>query len=242
MSWMDRPLRKFSEKEQDTWRMLYERQTPLRSQQIHPLFERGLDLLGFSPNQIPDLEETNQKLSRLTGFRGVVVDGLEGHEGFYTLLSQRQFPIGDFIRDQQDLNYTPAPDVFHDLYGHIPFYTDPLYADACQDIGQRVLKYRGQSKIIQQWERFFWFTFEFALIRRPEGLRIFGAGIASSYGECAYALDPIHGPEKVPFDIEAIRNQEFRIDQMQKKLFVLDSEAQLYSSMDSFERGLNKER
>ncbi len=238
MSPVERPLRPFTSAENETWRILFERQLPLRRHQIHPIFDKGIRLLGFDADRIPDLTSTNQRLEELTGFRGVVVDGLEGPIGFYTLLANRRFPIGDFIRDQRDLNYTPAPDVFHDLYGHIPFYTDRRYADACQDIGRRVLKYRGNERAIQEWERFFWFTFEFALIKTPEGLKIFGAGIASSFGECAYALDPEKGPKRVPFDVEAIRRQEFRIDEMQKKLFVLESEAQLYESIDAFERGL----
>lgn len=226
--------RNFTPEEHHTWKLLFERQAPKRREQIVELFSRGVETLGFTPDRIPDLNEVNRRLSALTGFRGVPVEGFEEPESFYEMLSRREFPVGYFIRDPKDLGYTPAPDVFHDLYGHLPFLIDEDYANFCQDLGLRTMKFAGKPEL-RQWERLFWFGAEFPLVNTPEGTRIFGAGIASSYNECAYALS--EEPEVIPFDLEKIRHQEFDITVMQEKIFLLDSPEQLYGCLDEFEAG-----
>ena len=152
------------------------------------------------------------------------------------MLARREFPIGNFIRDPKDLSYTPAPDVFHDLYGHLPFFADAAYANFCADLGLRASRYLDSPTKIRQFERLFWFAVEFALLETPVGRRIFGAGIASSFGECRYALS--NEPELIPFDLHVIRAQEFKIDEFQKRLFVIKDVGQLYGCLDSFEAGL----
>lgn len=224
----------FTEQEHSVWRELFKRQSPLRSEQMVGDFELGLNRLGITGERIPDLDKVNSKLKALTGFEGVPVVGLEEGPDFFEMISQRQFPIGSFIRDAKDLNYTPAPDVFHDLYGHIPFFVKPDYAKFCEDFGVLALKYSKDPVQLRRFERLFWFTIEFALMDTPKGKRIFGAGIASSFGECAYSLSD--KPEVLAFDLKMIRDQEFRIDQIQPKLFKLKSEAQLYSCLLEFEK------
>lgn len=228
-------LREFSPEEHQTWKLLFERQSPGRRTQIVELFSRGIDTLGLSSSRIPDLDEVNRRLAKLTGFRGVPVEGFEEPESFYEMLSRREFPIGFFIRDPKDLGYTPAPDIFHDLYGHLPFLIDPAYADFCQDFGLRTMKFASQPELLRQWERLFWFGVEFPLVKTKQGLRIFGGGIASSFLECAYALSD--KPEVIPFDIERIRHQEFDISKIQERIFLLESPEQLYGCLDAFERG-----
>lgn len=224
----------FSQKDHDTWRTLYANQTPLRDQQVIPEFSDGLKLLEISENQIPNLELVNQKLKKITGWQGVFVKGFEGPETFYQMLANKKFPIGSFIRDAKDLSYTPEPDIFHDLYGHIPLYTIPEYAKFSEDFGRRGMKYLNSAKISEEFQSLFWFTIEFGLLKTKNGLRIFGSGIASSFSECKYALSG--QPELVPFDIEKIREQKFRIDIIQNKLFVLESVDQLYGCLDDFEK------
>ncbi|MGZ3773449.1 MAG: phenylalanine 4-monooxygenase [Pseudobdellovibrionaceae bacterium] len=227
--------RNYTTEDHETWRRLFQRQTPLRSVQVIPEFSKGLELLGITDERIPDLEKVNAKLRSLTGWEGVLVQGLEGPEAFYRMLANKQFPIGNFIRDPKDLSYTPEPDVFHDLYGHIPFYTMPEYGEFCQEFGIRGQKYLSSEKITEEFQRLFWFTAEFALIKTTAGIRIFGAGIVSSFGECAYSLSG--KPNVLNFDLEKIRNKEFRIDIMQETLFLLDSTEQLYGCLDEFEKG-----
>jgi phenylalanine-4-hydroxylase len=225
-------FKKFGPTEDRTWKALFARQSLKRDLQIVPQFSQGLKALGICAETIPHLENVNSRLRKLTGWEGVPVEGLEEGASFYDMLAQRKFPIGNFIRDEKDLSYTPAPDIFHDLYGHLPFFVDPQYAEFCQEYGRQASKYKNDPKILQEFERFFWFTIEFGLIETAEGRRIFGAGIASSYGECEYALST--RPIIKNFDVEAIRNQEFRIDIFQEQLFVLKSVDQLYGSLDIF--------
>lgn len=220
----------FGPEDLKTWKTILQQHCKKREDQIIDLFHQGLNDLEIHSDQIPDLSNVNKKLNNLTGFQGVFVNGLEGGYNFYHMLARRQFPIGNFIRDAADLSYTPAPDIVHDLYGHLPFFTNKGYADFCQKFGEIACQFLDREDLLRQFERFFWFTIEFGLIQTPQGIRIFGAGIASSVGECDYALSG--KPEVVPFDIDAIRHQEFRIDEMQKKLFLLKNTEQLYQSLD----------
>jgi phenylalanine-4-hydroxylase len=224
----------FSTEEHATWAEIVSRQKATRAAQMVSIFVDGVARLEFDRDTIPSLDEVNARLGRLTGWKGVYVKGLEDGAGFYSLLRDRCFPVGHFVRDRKDLNYTPAPDVVHDLYGHVPFHADQAYADYCQRYGALACQFLADPVRLRRLERYFWFTNEFALVETPKGRRIFGAGIASSVGECAYALSD--QPEVLPFDVEAICAQEFRIDQMQPRLFVLKSVEQLYSSFDRLEQ------
>jgi len=177
-------------------------------------------------DRIPDLAEVNQKLGRLTGWRGVVEAGFKPPLAFFAGLAKREFPIGNFIRDKSDLNYTPAPDVFHDLYGHMPFLANPDYAQFCEDFGKAALAYATTDERLTECDRLFWYGVEFPLIDSPSGRRIFGGGILSSYNECSYSLSA--APQVKPWDPGMVRKTPFRIDVMQDLLFVLSSERELY--------------
>ena len=227
------PRRRFTDDEHGTWGEITAIHRARREDQLVPMFMCGLNALGLDGARIPALDEVNAKLTFLTGWRGVFVKGLEDAAGFYSLLRARKFPIGNFVRDRKDLNYTPAPDVVHDLYGHIPFFADEAYADYCQRYGELACQFLGDATRLRRLERYFWFTIEFGLVQTPAGRRIFGAGIASSVGECTYALSG--EPEVVPFDVERICAQEFRIDLMQPRLFLLDSVEQLYAAFPKLE-------
>lgn len=224
----------FSQEDHATWKKLFDLQTRLRLEQIIPEFSEGLGLLGITDEKIPDLDSVNKKLNTLTGWQGVLVKGFEAPVTFYEMLSEKQFPIGNFIRQPDDLSYTPEPDIFHDLYGHLPFFTIPEYGEFCHEFGKRALKYIHSEKITREFQRFFWFTIEFAILKTAKGRRIFGAGIASSFNECAYALSD--KPKVYPFDIETLREREFRIDLLQDVLFELDNTKQLYDCLDAFEK------
>lgn len=228
------PFRRFSDEEHETWRLMFQRQAALRDRQIYHTFSEGIRALGFSAERIPDIHEVNRRLERLTGWRGIPVEGLEEDHSFYLMLAEKKFPIGNFIRDRQDVSYTPAPDVFHDLYGHLPFLADQKYANFCHDLGLRSAKVIDRPDLLKQWARLFWFAVEFSVIRTAAGRRIFGAGIASSHGECAYALSD--RPKILAFDVETIRVKDFKIDEFQSDLFELRDEDELYGCLDEFER------
>ena len=218
--------RVFSNNEIEAWNTVLATHEKTRKKQVVDIFHSGLTTLNIQAVIIPHLQEINDTLKKKSGFKGVYVKGLEDGKSFYSMLAKRLFPIGNFIRNKSDLSYTPEPDMIHDLYGHIPFLIDIEYAEFCQKFGKTACMFINDDKKFHQFERFFWFTIEFGLIKTVDGPRAFGAGIASSIGECEFSLSS--KPEVIDFDIDKIINQEFRIDQMQKKLFILESKVQLY--------------
>ena len=225
-------MRDFSAAEHDTWRQLYARLEPCRRELAHPMFVAGLAALGIDGERIPALADVNARLFARTGWRGVPVTGLEDGRSFFRLLARREFPIGAFIRDARDLSYTPAPDVFHDMYGHLPLFADEDYADFCQRFGALAERHVDDPQKLVELERLFWFGVEFPLVETPAGRRIFGGGILSSFGESHYALSP--EPEVLPFDAEVIRQQPYRIDVMQSRLFVVSAPDALYQSIEPY--------
>lgn len=233
-------LKKFSPVEQATWRKLFKIQTPKRELQKHGVFLNGLDILKITEEEVPNLDFVNKELLRLTGFQGVPVEGLETPRDFFAMLAERKFPVGNFIRSNDDLSYTPAPDVFHDLYGHIPFLTNLEYANFCYGFGKRAMRYAQRPDILNQFDRLFWFAVEFPLIKTSKGDRIFGSGIASSFIECEFALS--RKPKVEPFDVNIIRQTSFRIDTLQERLFILENTEQLYSCLDAFENGIHERK
>lgn len=236
---MEMAARRFDADERETWRVILHEHARVRDGQICALFLEGVRILGLDEDRIPDLGEINRILQARSGFRGVFVEGLADAATFYAMLARGEFPVGNFIRDRADLGYTPAPDIVHDLYGHLPFYTDRAYGDFCRAIGAAAIQYADRPTLLRQYERFFWFTIEFGLVKTPAGIRVFGAGIASSVGECAYALSG--KPKVLPFDVDVIRHQEFRIDEMQPTLFLLESADQLYQSLEELGRRVKKD-
>lgn len=231
--------KRYTHEDEETWKMILHSHAETRVHQVCDLFLNGVEILGIHENKMPDLNAINKILVSRSGFRGVWVDGLEDGKSFFQMLSERNFPVGNFIRSREDLSYTPAPDIIHDLYGHLPFYTDKAYGDFCQAFGEAALEFADRSTLLRQFERFFWFTLEFALVKTAQGVRVFGAGIASSISECKYALSG--KPEVRPFDIDAVRHQEFRIDQIQELLFLLDSPEQLFTCLDEFRRRVRRD-
>lgn len=232
---------RFTAEDDQTWRMLFSRLDDIRPRVAHPLFVEGLAKLGMTNEKIPSLKEVNSRLKALTGWQAVPVEGLESGESFYPALARREFPVGNFIRDRQDLGYTPAPDIFHDLYGHVPFFVDQNYAEFCQQYGELYLRHIAFPERRLQLERFFWFTIEFGLIDlKGLGRRIFGGGILSSLSECQHSLSA--EVTVTPFTIAEICAQDYRIDIMQPKLFVLQSEDQLYQSLSDLERHVTRAR
>ncbi|MBK9322352.1 MAG: hypothetical protein IPM97_05260 [Bdellovibrionaceae bacterium] len=231
--------RPFNSEETQTWREIITLHTKKRDHQVCDIFLKGLSELGITAERIPNLEEINKIIRQKSGFEGVYVSGLEDGQSFYKMLSEKKFPVGNFIRDRKDLGYTPEPDIVHDLYGHLPFFVDKEYGDFCYNFGVEACKYLNHPDFLRQFERFFWFTIEFGLIQTKDGLRVFGAGIASSTGECDYALSG--KPKIIPFSVDAIRAQEFRIDVMQDHLFCLNSAEQLYGSLAELSENVKRE-
>lgn len=208
-----------------TYRRLYERQAALLPGRACEEFIRALPALGLQ-DRIPRFEEVNERLHRATGWQIVGVPGLIPEVAFFTLLANRRFPVTDWIRSPQEFDYIVEPDVFHDLFGHVPLLFDPVFADHVQAYGQGGLKAHalGACELLS---RFYWYTVEFGLIRQPEGLRAYGAGILSSPGELQYALESGQ-PQRLPLDLLRVMRTRYKIDAYQSTYFVIDSFQQLF--------------
>ena len=209
----------YSEIDQETWRLLYARQMAFLPGRACAAYLRGADALTLGGRRIPALADLSARLDAATGWTVARVPGLLHERDFFELLSRRVFPSTDYIRGREELDYTPAPDLFHDVFGHMPMLTEPAFADFYQRFGQAALNATGYQRV--QLERLHWFSVEFGLVREPEGRRIFGAGILSSHGEVQNALSD--AVEVLPYDPAVVAEQDYDVWHLQPRLFELAS-------------------
>ncbi len=209
----------------DTYRRLYERQRALLPGLASQAFIDALPSLGAS-DRIPRFEEVNERLHKATGWELVGVPGLIPEVPFFTLLANRQFPVTDWIRRPDEFEYIVEPDIFHDLFGHVPLLFNPVFADYVQRYGQGGLKAQGLGSC-EMLSRLYWYTIEFGLIREAGQLRAYGAGILSSSGELAYAVQSPE-PQRIALQLERTMRTRYKIDTYQQTYFVIDSFEQLF--------------
>ena len=211
----------YTAEEQATWDILYARQMKVLPGRACDAFMRGLKALDLGAGGIPDFEVINPKLHALTGWTVVCVPGLVPDEVFFDHLANRRFPSGQFIRKRDQLDYLQEPDIFHDVFGHVPMLTDPdfaAYMEAYGKGGQRA----ASLGLLQNLARLYWYTVEFGLTQEDGPLRIYGAGIVSSATESVFALDD-PSPNRLGFELERVMRTLYRIDDFQQVYFVIDS-------------------
>jgi phenylalanine-4-hydroxylase len=213
----------YPESDHEIWGTLFDRQRALLPGRAAEAYLRGIDILGLSRDQIPALKDLSGALERETGWKVARIPGLLHERDFFTLLSERTFPSTDYIRGVEELDYTPAPDLFHDIFGHMPMLTNPSFADFYQRFGHAALNAEGKDRV--SLERLHWFTVEFGLVDQVVGRRIYGAGILSSKDEVAHALSP--NVTVLRFDADRITEQDYEVWHLQETLFVVDSFGQL---------------
>ena len=184
-------------------------------------FRHGLDALDLRGQGIPDFHDVNARLNRLTGWSVVAVHGLVPDEVFFDHLASRRFPAGRFIRRPDQLDYLQEPDVFHDVFGHVPMLTDPTFADYMAAYGRGGARAAGLGQL-HHLARLYWYTVEFGLMDTPAGARIYGAGIVSSRTETIYSLEDPH-PRRTAFDLERVMRTPYRIDDLQTLYMVIPS-------------------
>ena len=230
---IDQAWSSYTDAEHGVWNTLYERQTALLPGRASDEFLKGLDALDLHRGGIPDFARINEELMRLTGWTVVAVPGLVPDDVFFEHLANRRFPAGQFIRKPDQLDYLQEPDIFHDVFGHVPMLTDPVFADYMQAYG------KGGERAMQlgrlhNLARLNWYTVEFGLTQSKAGLRIFGAGIVSSRTESIFALeDP--SPNRLGFDLERVMRTPYRIDDFQQAYFVIPSlQALLDATLQDF--------
>jgi len=207
--------------EHAVWKTLFERQTRLLPGRACDAFVQGMRALPIAADQIPDFRALSDVLMRHTGWQVVAVPGLVPDAVFFEHLANRRFPAGHFIRGADQLDYLQEPDVFHDVFGHVPMLMNPVLADFVQAYGQGGLRAQALG-CLPQLARVYWYTVEFGLLRQADGLRLYGAGIASSFTESRFALDD-PSPNRLGFDLERVMRTRYRIDDFQEGYFVLDS-------------------
>ena len=217
----------YSNEEQAVWRLLVERQSALARQYACAEFLKGLETLGIG-DTIPDFAAVNARLEPLTGWRVVGVPGLIPDAAFYDHLAHRRFPVTVWIRKREELDYLVEPDLFHDFFGHVPLLTDPVFADYMQEYGRRGVEAGPNVHLLA---RLYWFTVEFGLIRTPQGLKAYGAGILSSAAEVRHAIEG-KGVQRLPFDAAKAMQSPYEIDKLQPIYFVLDDFRQLMEQPD----------
>jgi phenylalanine-4-hydroxylase len=210
------------------WRTLFRRQERLLRNRACDAFLAGLTRLGVAADGIPDFRRLNPILDAATGWTVVAVPGLVPDAVFFEHLANRRFPSTCFIRRPDQLDYLQEPDIFHDVYGHVPMLIDPVFADYMQAYGEGGLKATRLGSL-ERLARLYWYTVEFGLIRTPEGLRIYGSGILSSKGESIYSLES-DAPNRIGFDLLRIMRTKYRINAFQENYFVIDGFGRLFDA------------
>ncbi|MEQ1509683.1 MAG: phenylalanine 4-monooxygenase [Sphingopyxis sp.] len=225
---IDQDWSRYSAGEHAVWDQLFARQVALLPGRACDAFMRGIDVLRLERPGIPDFAALNERLMAATGWQVVAVPGLVPDDVFFDHLANRRFVSGNFIRRGDQLDYLQEPDIFHDVFGHVPMLADPIFADYMQAYGMGGLRSMGFGAL-HKLARLYWYTVEFGLVRENGGLRIYGAGIVSSYGESIFALDD-PSPNRIGFDLERLMRTDYRIDDFQQNYFVIDSFDQLLQS------------
>jgi phenylalanine-4-hydroxylase len=211
----------YSESEHRVWDRLYARQIGMLQDRASATFLKGLESLSLSRAGIPDFQELSDRLHRLTGWRVVAVPGLVPDAVFFEHLANRRFVAGRFIRKPEQMDYLQEPDVFHDVFGHVPLLADPVFADYMQAYGLGGLRAFNFDSL-EKLARLYWYTVEFGLIREHGALKLYGSGIVSSFGESLFALES-PSPNRIRFDLERVMRTQYRIDDYQQSYFVIDS-------------------
>jgi|SRR5579871_328485 len=246
---IQQPYQLYSAENHEAWRRLFSRMAPRWDRYANPHFLAGIHSLCLDPLRIPKLDDVNRFLQPLTGFQAKAVSGYIPAFQFFDRLRHRAFPTTITIRPSDRLDYLPEPDIFHDIAGHVPMHTDRAFAETLVRFGECAHtaaelvsgirdeheQLRRLTSIIRAMARFFWFTIEFGLMRSKDGLRAYGSGLLSSFGEIEHAID---SPEvqRHPVQLEWAINQAFEIDHYQPLFFIVDSFDHLFGLVDELER------
>ena len=211
----------YTDTEHQTWDILYNRLMNVLPGRADRAFMEGLKALDLNKGGIPHFERMSDELEKLTGWRVVAVPGLVPDEVFFNHLANRRFPAGNFIRKPDQLEYIQEPDVFHDVFGHVPMLSNPVFADYMEAYGKGGLR-SLDSGCLKNLAALYWYTVEFGLIDSSEGLRIYGAGIVSSPAESVFSLEA-PDPNRIRYDTERLMRTDYRIDDFQQTYFVINS-------------------
>ena len=230
--YIDQRYAGYSQENQATWRALYGAQMPFLADHASRTYLAGAAAIALGPERIPGLDEINARLGPMTGWQSRAVPGYLPPRAFFACLARREFPTTIVIRPRAQLGYLPQPDIFHDVFGHVPLHADPVFADFLQTWGLSALGARDGAPL-EALTRLFWFTVEFGLIREGAQIKLYGSGLISSPEEARHALES-PDVERRPFELERVCATPFQIDHYQPLLYVLESFEQLRDAMRSW--------
>ncbi|WP_081413606.1 phenylalanine 4-monooxygenase [Eisenibacter elegans] len=225
----------YTTEDHKVWQILYDRQMEQLPGKATADYITGIKTVKFEREHIPNFEAVNEILQNITGWRVHVVPGLIPNREFFELMRSRNFCATTWLRTMEQLDYLVEPDMFHDVFGHVPLLTNQPLCDFLVDLSDIALKYLDSEVAIECVARLYWYTVEFGLIQEAEGLRIYGAGILSSSGETNYSLYS-EAPKRLPYDVKTIINTPYIKDRYQEQYFVINSYEQLYSSVSEIDR------
>jgi phenylalanine-4-hydroxylase len=224
---VEQPWSTYTPEDHATWAALFERQQKILVNRAAREFIENQRKFGMTPQSIPKFADLNRVLKQATGWELIGVEGLLPELTFFDHLANRRFPVTWWIRKPEQIDYISEPDLFHDLFGHVPLLLNPVFADYMQAYGKGGVKAHGVgTEALVNLTRLYWYTVEFGLIRQDDGLRIYGSGIVSSKGESIHCLESA-APNRIGFDLHRIMRTRYRIDTYQKTYFVIDSYEQL---------------
>ena len=216
----------------EVWRTMVKRRLETLEQEASEVFLAGMRLLNLDQSHVPDLEHVNKILKPLTGWQSRPVPGYLPAKSFFACLAHREFPTTITVRPKELMEYLPEPDIFHDVFGHVPLHADPVFAEFLQTYGKAAL-FCEDPHHIERLGRLFWFTVEFGLIREEGRVKLYGSGLISSIGESPHALKSPN-VDRRPFDLDRVCDTPFEIDHYQPILYVLESFEQLRDSMNRY--------
>lgn len=220
----------YTQEDHDIWTLLYSRRMAALEETGSTIYLSGAEWIGLKADKLPYLTEVNARLAARTNWAAVGVGGFMPPVQFFRCLAARRFPTTLTVRPRAQLDYLPEPDIFHDVFGHVPLHADPVFADFLQHFGALAAVSPGERET-EEMARLFWFTVEFGLIQEAGRTKVYGSGLISSHGDAANALGP--KCDRRPFDLDAVIAQPYEIDRMQDVLFVVESFEQLFAAVET---------
>jgi phenylalanine-4-hydroxylase len=218
------------------WAELVGRRMPQLEEHACQEYLDGFHNIGLRQDVIPDLAMVNTLLAPRTGWNATAVSGYLPGPAFFEMIAARRFPTTTTLRTRESLEYTPEPDIFHDVFGHVPMHAHPVFANFLEHYGKVCAGLMARPDALERMGRLFWFTVEFGLIRQDGEIKVYGSGLISSHGECTRVL--AGGCEVKDFDLDAVLNQEFQTSEMQPVLYAVESFDQIYEATKEAENRL----
>ena len=218
----------YTPEQHGVWQELVARRIPQLREYACAEYLDGFEQIGLKEDRLPDLKAVSALLAPRTGWNSTAVSGFLPANAFFEMLAARKFPTTTWLRSRESMDYTPEPDIFHDVFGHVPMHAHPVFADFLEQYGKTCASVIDRPEALERLGRIFWFTVEFGLIRQDGGIKVYGSGLVSSHGECTRVLNG--GCEIKDFDLDAVMNQEMQTSEMQPVLYAVESFEQIYEA------------